>query len=146
MEVIKMGNKFETKYNFRETCFGIVKINDKFLIVKKNNQYSLIGGGIEKNETFEECLKREFIEESGYKIIEIEELVCIDCYWLAANKYPMETKANIFIVKVDLDNNCEPLENDCIPCFFSKEEILDLLPLPYHKEAMKYYFCKIRGE
>ena len=145
MKTIQIGDKFQSKYDFRETCFGIVEVNNKFLIVKKNNQYSLIGGGIEENETFEECLKREFLEETGYEIIGIEELVCIDCFWLAANKYPMESKANIYIVKVDLNNNSDPLENDCLPCFVSEEEILDLIPLPYHKEAMKYYFKKIRG-
>ena len=144
MEFIQIGNKFESKYDFRETCFGIVEVDNKFLIVKKNNQYSLIGGGIEKNESFEECLKREFLEESGYKIIGIKELVCVDCFWLAANKYPMESKANIFVINVDL-NYIDPLEKDCVPCFVSKDELIDLLPLPYHKEAMKYYFKKIRG-
>lgn len=145
MEIIQIGNKFESKYDFRETCFGIVEVDNQFLVVKKNNQYSLIGGGIEENESFEECLKREFIEESGYKITETNELVCVDCYWLAANKYPMQSKANIYIVKVDLTNSCNPLETDCIPCFISEEKIFGILPLPYHKEAIKYYFKKTRG-
>lgn len=140
MDIIQIGDKFSSKYDYRETCFGIVQVDDKFLVVNKNNQYSLIGGGIEKNESFEDCLKREFLEESGYKITGIEELVCVDCFWLAANKYPMESKANIFVVQVDLNNKCEPLENDCFPCFVKEKEIIDLLPLPYHKEAIKYYF------
>ena len=60
MEKITIGEKLEDKkYDFRETCFGICVKDDKMLLVKKNEQFSFIGGGIEKDETQEECLKRE---------------------------------------------------------------------------------------
>lgn len=138
MKTLVIGDKFEGKYSYRETCFGIVRNKDSFLVVEKNNQYSLVGGGIEENETYKECLKREFLEESGYEIKHIEELVCIDCFWLAAGKYPMESKANIFVVEIDL-NNKEVLEDDCIPRWISEEELKSKLPLPYHKKAIEYY-------
>lgn len=142
MKVIQLGEKFNEKYDFRETCFGIVKRGNKMLVVNKQGQYSLIGGGIEKGESFEECLKREFLEESGYHISKIRELIRIDCYWLAANKYPMLSKANIFEVEVSLDNIDRPLENDCKSEWIDVNSSLDLLPLPYHKEAVKYYMQK----
>jgi 8-oxo-dGTP pyrophosphatase MutT (NUDIX family) len=63
MKTIVVGDKFEGKYSYRETCFGIVRNKESFLVVEKNNQYSLVGGGIEENETCKECLKREFLEE-----------------------------------------------------------------------------------
>ena len=53
MNTIQIGEPFKTKYDYRETCFGIVEINGKLLLVKKNDQYSLIGGGIEEKETKE---------------------------------------------------------------------------------------------
>ena len=146
MQVIQIGDKFESKYDFRETCFGIVEVNNKFLLVNKKGQYSLVGGGIEKNESHEECLKREFLEEAGYNIIDTQELICIDCYWLAANKYPMESKANIYVVKIDLENKMLPLEDGHVTSFVNASEVMDLLPLPYHKEALKYYFEKISEE
>ena len=142
MEVITVGEKFNCKYSFRETCFGIVKNDNKILIVTKNNQYSLVGGGIEKGETFEECLKREFLEESGYSITNFKELICVDCYWLAANKYPMLSKANIFEVEVDLINKKEAKEIDCYIEWIDINSSIDLLPLPYHKKALKYYIEK----
>lgn len=139
MKVIKVGEEFKEKYSFRETCFGIVRNDNKLLLVNKNNQYSLVGGGIEEKETFKECLTREFIEESGYNITSLEELVCIDCYWLAAGKYPMLSRANIFVVDVDLNNKKDALEADCYIEWIDINNVSDLLPLPYHKKAIEYY-------
>lgn len=139
MERITIGDKFDGKYDFRETCFGIVRNNNKMLLVNKNNQYSLVGGGIEEGESFEDCLKREFIEESGYSITSVKELVRIDCYWLAAGKYPMLSRANIFEVGVDINNKKEALENDCYVEWVDIDSVSDLLPLPYHKKALECY-------
>ena len=140
MNKITIGEKFNSKFDFRETCFGIVVKDNKTLLVKKNNQYSLIGGGIEKSETFEQCLTREFLEEAGLTIKEMKPLICVDCFWLAAGKYPMESKANIFEVTVDLTNSIAPLEEDHEIEWVNISSAVDLLPLPYHKEALNYYF------
>ena len=139
MDTLTIGEKFKSKYDFRETCFGIVSMNKQILLVKKNNQYSLIGGGIEKGETFEQCLKREFLEETGLIITDIKPLVCVDCFWLAAGKYPMESKANIFEVDVDLKNKTSPLEEGNEIEWVEISSAVDLLPLPYHKEALNFY-------
>lgn len=143
MKTITIGEKFNSKYDFRETCFGIVVKDGKILLVKKNNQYSLVGGGIEKNETFEDCLKREFLEEAGFQITNIKPLVCIDCFWLAAGKYPLESKANIFEVEVDLLNKTSPTEDGHSVEWIDLEKAKDLLPLPYHEEALNFYFDNI---
>lgn len=142
MEIITIGEKFNEKYSFRETCFGIVKNGNKILVVNKNNQYSLVGGGLEVGETFEDCLKREFLEETGYSVTSFKELVRIDCYWLAANKYPMLSRANIFEVEIDLSNKKDALENDCFVEWIDIDNCNDLLPLPYHKKALEYYIEK----
>ena len=139
MNKIVIGEKFNCKTDYRETCFGIVVKNKKILLVKKNNQYSLIGGGIEENETHLECLEREFKEESGYKIKSAKELVCIDCFWLAAGKYPMESKANIFIVEVDELNKNKPTEQGNSMHWLNLDQAKLHLPLPYHKKAIEYY-------
>ena len=140
METITIGKKFDSKYDFRETCFGIVIKDLKILLVKKKGQYSLVGGGIEENETHEDCLAREFLEESGMKILKSTPLVCIDCFWLAAGKYPMESKANIFNVDVDMENILTPTEEGHTIEWVEITKAYDILPLPYHKEAIKFYF------
>ena len=140
---IKIGEEFKGKFDFRETCFGICEINNKILLVKKDNQYSLVGGGREKNESMEECLRREFLEETGYQLKIIKPFVIVDCFWLAANKYPMESLANIFIVEVDETTKIDALEKEEHQLeFVDRNKVLDLLPLPYHKRAIKHYLEK----
>ena len=139
MELITIGEEFKEKYDFRETCLGIVKNDNKLLLVNKKNQYSLVGGGIEEGESFEECLRREFIEESGYSITSVKDLVRIDCYWLAAGKYPMLSRVNVFEVDVDLNNVGSPTEDGCFSKWVNIDEASELLPLPYHKKALDYY-------
>lgn len=102
MKKIVCGNKIaDKKYDFRETCFGICERNGKMLLVKKDNQYSFIGGGIEKGESKQDCLRREFLEEAGLFIKSIKQLVNFDCYWLAANKWPLQSLANFYVVEVE---------------------------------------------
>ena len=56
-------------YTERIAVYGIVISNDgKVATIKTPTGYFLPGGGIENEETHEECLKREFIEETGYEI------------------------------------------------------------------------------
>ena len=135
MEKIILGNKDENlKYDFRETCFGLYMKDNKILVTydKKNDQYSLIGGGIEEGENKEDTLRREFLEEVGIKIKNIKEFITIDCFWLAGGDYPMESLANFYLVDIDeyLDIECE-----------SYYEFVDIdkleLPLPYQNKAIE---------
>ena len=143
MEKIVIGEKLEDKkYDFRETCFGICVKNNKMILVKKKEQFSFIGGGIEKCETKEECLKREFIEESGYEIKTIKPFVTIDCFWLAAGKWPLESLANFFIVEVG-EKIGEPTEEGHIVEEVELDKVNELLPLPYHKKALELFMKKI---
>jgi len=142
MKRIIIGEKLEDKkYDFRETCFGICIKDGKMLLVKKKEQYSFIGGGIEKGETHEQCLRREFIEESGYELLKLEKFVTIDCFWLAAGKWPLESLANFYIVEVG-QKVCEPTEEGHIVEEIKIEDAENLLPLPYHKKALELFLQK----
>ncbi|MBR2468481.1 MAG: NUDIX domain-containing protein [Clostridia bacterium] len=139
MEIIREGEPFTGRYDFRETCFGIVECDGQILLVRKKGQFSFPGGGIEENESFEDCLAREFEEEAGYTVKSIKELVCVDCFWFTWGNYPMNTKANMFVVEVDMENIGMPTEEGHEVFWVPTDEVLNLLPLPYHKAAMKYY-------
>lgn len=139
MKKIIIGEKLEDKkYDFRETCFGVCVRNGKMLLVKKNEQFSFVGGGIEEGETHEECLKREFIEESGYEILEIKPFVTIDCFWLAAGKWPLESLVNFYFVELG-SKICEPTEEGHVVEEVDLNDVANLLPLPYHKKAFEMY-------
>ena len=156
MKTITLGEKFvDKKFDFRETCFGICERDNKILLTKKikknkgydmaeyigaikKNEIAMVGGGLEAGESHHECLKREFIEESGYTVESIEELCTVDCYWLAGGSWPMESLANFYIIKLSKD--CiTPTEEGHEPVWVSIDEVEDMLPLPYHKEAIRQY-------
>lgn len=139
METIVIGNKLENKkYDFRETCFGICVTDGKMLLVKKSEQFSFIGGGIEEGETHEQCLKREFIEEAGYEILGLTPFVTIDCFWLAGGKWPLESLANFYIVELGPKIG-EPTEEGHTVIEVQIDEAQALLPLPYHKKALELF-------
>ncbi len=140
MKKLQLGEKFDCKFDFRETCFGIVKKDNKILLVNKNGQYSLVGGGIEPNEKKHQCLKREYKEETGYSIKKIRELICVDCFWFAAGKYPLESKAHIFVAEIDESAKKVKSEEGHFPEFVDICKAMDLLPLPYQKSGLKFYF------
>ncbi|GAA0339475.1 NUDIX hydrolase [Bacillus carboniphilus] len=72
MGMIIFGEKEEGKeYIRRPAAYGVMfnSQKDKVAIIQTSDgKYFLPGGGIEKNETHQECLKREAIEETGMDI------------------------------------------------------------------------------
>lgn len=125
------------KKAFRETCFGIVERNNKILCIKDKNKIELIGGGIEANESKEECLKREFKEETGLIIKSMKEFIQIDCFFKNLDNEVVEILANFFIVETE-ENKTDSIENfELIE--LSIEELISKLNLPYQKEAIKEY-------
>lgn len=46
----------------------IVNSNDEIMLVFSHNTYFLVGGHVEENESYESCLEREILEETGIKI------------------------------------------------------------------------------
>ena len=51
----------------------------------------------------------------------------------------MNSKANIFIVEVDLNNVAEPIEKKCTPVWVEVDKVCGLLALPYQKAAFEMY-------
>lgn len=112
---------------------------------EKERDYSLVGGGIEDNETPKEALKREFLEESGYLIKDMRELINIDCFWVKNNGTKMETDAFFYLVKVDATNNQKPTEAFHIPMWISPSDAINLIKYPYQKEALNRILPKLHN-
>ncbi len=57
----------------RNAVRAIILKENKILMVllEKTNEYKFPGGGVEKNEAFEDALKREVLEETGCNVIKI---------------------------------------------------------------------------
>jgi len=80
----------------------------------RTNEYKFPGGGVEENETIEEALKREVVEEVGYNVTKIvKKIGIITEYGIA-----MEGNGNIFkmvseyySVKIDCNQIDQKLDN-----------------------------------
>lgn len=114
-----------------------------FYLTNKNGETSLIGRGIETGENPRICLEREFMEEAGLTITDIHEFITIDCYWFTRNKINMNSLANLYIVEVS-NKEKKPTEEWHELIKVTKEEILDLLHLPYHKKVLEIYLEKLK--
>lgn len=61
---------------FRPSVYGVLIEDDKVLLSKQFDGYDFPGGGMDVDETIEQALKREFIEETGIEIEPIKPLIC----------------------------------------------------------------------
>ncbi|GBU27802.1 hypothetical protein R84B8_01343 [Treponema sp. R8-4-B8] len=97
-----------SKIIFRNAVRAIILKENSVLMVSlgKTNEFKFPGGGIEENETIEEALKREVLEEVGCNVIKIiKKIGIITEYGIAK-----EGKNNIFKMiseyyTVNIDNN-----------------------------------------
>jgi len=136
-EVIYRDDKKSLDFNkgkiiSRNAVRAVIINEQKILMVHlgKTNEYKFPGGGIEENETVEEALKREVLEEVGCNVTKIEEKIGImtefgiaeedknSIFKMVSEYYSVKTGDNQFDQK--LDKYEEELE--FIPCWTEIEK------------------------
>lgn len=70
-----IGIKENAVYLDREGAYLIPVHNNEIAVIKTAKGFFLIGGGLDKNESHEDCIKRECIEETGCTAV-IKEKIC----------------------------------------------------------------------
>lgn len=85
-------NHFEQYTKVREACRGIVIKNDKILLTYEVNtdQWFIPGGGLENDESTQECCVRELAEETGCVVEANKQYLTINEYyeeWLFVSHY-----------------------------------------------------------
>lgn len=67
-------------YTDREGVYLVCFQQDKLAVVRTKRGLFLPGGGIEGNESREECLCRELLEETGYAVLQLSYACSADIY------------------------------------------------------------------
>lgn len=74
------GIKENASYLDREGAYIIPIDNNKVGVVKTPRGYFLLGGGLNENESHEECIKRECLEETGCSVLVSKKLCSAETY------------------------------------------------------------------
>lgn len=131
MEVFEAGHekKEGVEYVFRECCYGFAEKNGKIMLVysEKDKNYSIPGGGLEKGEDIVDGLKREFLEETGYKIIHAEHFLDVHSSGKNNKGTYVEQFSHIFRVEIDEESKVEPLESWHKIGFYTADEVKTLV-------------------
>ena len=112
----------------------IINSKDEILLGYGNNNYQILGGHLEENETFDECIVREIKEEAGITIKEEKRSPILTIIYMCKD-YPNigdNTKflANYYIIKSDLKPNLEEVN-------LTENELEGLFELRYiHKDKI----------
>lgn len=137
------GVKENAEYIDREGAYLIPVLDNKFGVIKTEKGYFLLGGGFDANESHEECIKRECIEETGYAAV-IKEKIC------SAETYTTHPKLGYFhpiqsyYVGELNEKISEPTETDHILMWFKYEEIKGKMFAEMQSWALEQYVEKLK--
>lgn len=137
------GEKIENlNYKNIPSVYAVI-LNDakeKVLTVRNGKgHYFLPGGGLEENESHEEGIKRELLEENGYNISIDSYIGKAKMYFTSSNKEPLLNDGYFYSVNL-LDKICEPVEDDHMMHWIPIDSVKDYLFHEHHAWAVQHYF------
>ncbi len=129
------------EYKDRVGAYAII-LDDKYnvAVIKTPTGYFLPGGGLEDDETHEDCIKRECLEEAGLSVV-VNEFICKgDKYhWSDTLEYYMHGIGYFYFAKV-LENVSKPIEKDHELVWLNKKDCYENLFLEHQAWAVYQYF------
>jgi len=124
---------------YRPAAYALIKKEGKILILKVGEIYALPGGGIEKDEEPKDALKRELLEEIGYRG-EIGELFCRARAYFSSNRSGKNYFGDGYFYPVELIEKIkEPIEIDHFMEWVEWKEAVNKLALAYQRHAVFEY-------
>ncbi|KAA0560092.1 NUDIX hydrolase [Rossellomorea aquimaris] len=116
MTVITFGKKeVGIEYILRPAVYSVMfnsQDNKVAVIQTCDGKYFLPGGGIEGNETHEECLKREALEEMGMEIKILDFIGCANRYFYSTNEFKYYLSEGHFYICEIGKKVSKPIEED----------------------------------
>ncbi len=121
----------------RPGAYAVIEKDDLFAVVKNPKSFFLLGGGIENDETPEEALHREVIEEVGMSI-RIDQKIGVAVQYLYVPEVDLHICKKGYFYKVTLlEQVSETSEDNHELLWLSEEEALEKLFHESHRWAIK---------
>ncbi len=105
------GIKENAVYLDREGAYLIPVHNNEIAVIKTAKGFFLLGGGLDENESHEDCIKRECIEETGYTAV-IKEKICSAETYTTHPELGYFHPVQIYYVGELKEKVSEPIETD----------------------------------
>lgn len=142
----RIGKKIKgLQYTKRPGAYSIIeREEDDKIAIATDGEYFFLGGGIEEGETEIEALKRELIEESGYRIKNIKYFDKVMAWADGGDRGPLDVTATIYTAQFD-EKVAEPIEKDHKVLWVHAIEYKDKLYHEYQRYLLKEYM-KIKQE
>jgi len=112
------------RYVKRPGAYALIVRDDRLLMVDENSGWFLPGGGLEEGESFAEALRREMLEETGYRIDAPIELTRVRQYALSQSEH-VGWEKDCHIFKARLTSRAGP--GDCPLRWARPQEAIDEL-------------------
>jgi 8-oxo-dGTP diphosphatase len=121
-------------YKIRKGVYAVIFniTRDKVLTVKNSRgHYFLPGGGIEKDESNQDCLAREMLEETGYKVSIGSFIGDAKRYFQSTKNEPLINEGYFYLTEL-LDKIQEPIEDDHFIKWIDIDSVQGLLVHEHH--------------
>ena len=107
------GEKIATlQYRYRKAVYAVIILEGKLLtVINHRGHYFLPGGGLNKGETNLQCLEREMMEETGYRLEKAEYIGSASLYFLSPCDGPIHNDGSFYYVSL-AEQKEQPLEQD----------------------------------
>lgn len=123
------------------TCNGKLLLLHEFRMGVNRTIYNLCAGMMEKDETIEDCIRRELQEETGLKVKKIHKILQPSFSAVAIS----DTTTYIAFVEAEGEFSDHTSDNEQIDAkFYTKEEVAELLetePFSSRAQLAAFFFC-----
>lgn len=132
----------------RPGSYGIITLATELVLVRIKGwgQYFLPGGGIDKGEHPEQALEREVIEETGYKVTDLEKIGEAAEYIFSPVAGAYINKLGIFYsARITDHDHTLIVEEDHEIVYLSDKDAIEVLHLDSHKWAVQQWIRKTKN-
>ncbi len=128
----------DVSYYDRIGAYLICIEDNKLAVIRDPQGYFLPGGGIDDNESLEECLKRECIEETGFFVYLDKHICSADMYVLHPKVGYFHPIQHYYCGKL-IEKVCAPTEKDHNLEWIAIDDVESKLHLEIQSWAVKHY-------